>query len=67
LNGSCVWIYWLSHEEEIFLNLELLRVLFWWLGGRATPDPIPNTEVKSPSADDPVKKIKSYGVSSFEH
>lgn len=29
----------------------VLWVLFWWLGGRATPDPIPNSEVKSPSAD----------------
>lgn len=41
--GFCRYV----HQDAVFV----LWVLFWWLGGRATPDPIPNSEVKSPSAD----------------
>lgn len=26
-------------------------VRFWWFGGRVTPDPFPNSEVKPPSGD----------------
>jgi hypothetical protein len=29
-----------------------LNVLFWWLDGKVTPDPIPNSEVKLASGDD---------------
>ncbi len=35
-----------------FLLSKILNILFWWLDGEVTPDPIPNSAVKLASGDD---------------